>query len=632
MKTINTTLPVYKTIAHQCYERALKGGNNLKVPTISPRHRLPSFQWDAEDDVTGHVVSMEVRDSQTRENVITGWTSTGGTAYNPFVTDGPDILNAVGDFAFDLATSNAITAKAGELFIFVIDVTTTATLDFRCGNGLYCTYNNAHSVTLTTGTYYIPVRCTYDTTNGSILLLDTVGAITFSATILMYREVMDLYFGTLETNIESYTNSAYDTFTSGNRAILESVIKTTAPGVAYAEINGFAAIDATEGDYFRMVCSLILNSGTAPKVVLVDSTGADASNVVTLKSGINYVVVKSTVTDAACELRIRNGDTELTNFRFIATRGIYKLNNHPIEISDDHFQYNGDTLNRLLDSGDYFLRLETAEGYEYWSDWFRVDCVYENLISGWANISYNTFTSSGTTITSAINTGAGTESAQSGTFEIIKDQVIKFITTLNLSSGELPTVAIYSGVNVISNVVQLASGLNEITLTATENSESAFIVIYNTAASNYQTSEAMVIKSYSEKFLTFIFSSSCDLGDIVYEDDFEQTLWLETEVMEPTFPYVEKGQENGDGVFIPTWQRQDKTYNIRTLLIPQYIVDVLHRLKVHETITLTDLLGEVWTVNQIDIEHEWFDNDKYYATATIIADLGEGIVKTGCCS
>ena len=61
-------------------------------------------------------------------------------------------------------------------------------------------------------------------------------------------------------------------------------------------------------------------------------------------------------------------------------------------------------------------------------------------------------------------------------------------------------------------------------------------------------------------------------------------------------------------------------------------MDVLHRLKVHETITLTDLLGEVWTVNQIDIEHEWFDNDKYYATATIIADLGEGIVKTGCCS
>lgn len=631
MKTINTTLPVYKTIAHQCYERALKGGNNLKVPTISPRHRLPSFQWDAEDDVTGHVVSMEVRDSQTRENVITGWTSTGGTAYNPFVTDGPDILNAVGDFAFDLATSNAITAKAGELFIFVIDVTTTAALDFRCGNGLYCTYNNAHSVTLTTGTYYIPVRCTYDTTNGSILLLDTVGAITFSATILMYREVMDLYFGTLETNIESYTNSAYDTFTSGNRAILESVIKTTAPGVAYAEINGFAAIDATEGDYFRMVCSLILNSGTAPKVVLVDSTGADASNVVTLKNGLNYVVVKSTVTDAACELRIRNGDTELTNFRFIPTRGIYKLENQPVEISEDHFQYNGGTLNRLLDAGEYFLRIETQEGYVYWSDWFKADCVYTNLITQWTNVGYETFTSSETAITSAINT-SGSGAAVSDGFTVTNGEKIIVIFYLNLTSGTAPTIVLANSGWSLSDTEASADGLNIIELTAGWDGDAVIWFYNNSTNSNYATYEVMAIRSYSTKYLTINFFNSCDLGDIVYEDSFKQVLYLETEAMEPIFPYTEKGQENGDGEFVPTWQRQDKIYNIRTLLIPQYIVDILHRLKLHDTITLTDLVGDSWTIEQIDIEHEWQFDDKYYAIATIIADLGEGIVKTGCCS
>jgi hypothetical protein len=589
------------------------------------------MQWDAEDDVTGHVVSIEVRDSKTRDNVITGWTNK-GVGYTTFTTDGSDILSAIGAFAGAYTDSNDITAKAGQLFIFKITLTLNAGayVDFRSGNGLNLTYTAGHSLTLTSGTYYLPVRCISDTANGYVRIYDSVGALNFSATIEMYSDVMDLYFGTLETNIDSYTNSAYDTFTAGVRGIIESVIKTTAPGVAYAEINSFGAINATTGDYFRLVCSIVLNSGTAPKIVLVDSTGADASNVVTLKNGLNYVVVKSTVTDAACELRIRNGDTELTNFRFIPTRGIYKLENQPVEISDDHFQYNGDTLNRLLDSGDYFLRLETAEGYEYWSDWFRVDCVYANLITEWINVNYNTFTASGTDLAAANASGAA-EYGITNTFSVIKGETILFLTNLNLTSGELPSVRIADSFNILSNTVQLTTGLNEISLIATDNSDDAYIQIFNSINTNFQFSETFVLRNYSEKFLTINFNNSCDLGDIHYTD-FDQTLWLETEVMEPTFPYVEKGQENGNGVFVPTWQRQDKTYNIRTLLIPQYIVDVLHRLKVHETITLTDLVGDIWAVQQIDIEHEWHDNDKYYAIATIIADLGEGIVKTGCCS
>jgi len=102
--------------------------------------------------------------------------------------------------------------------------------------------------------------------------------------------------------------------------------------------------------------------------------------------------------------------------------------------------------------------------------------------------------------------------------------------------------------------------------------------------------------------------------------------------MEPTFPYREQGQENGNGVFIPTWQRQDKIYQIRTKLLPQYLVDVLHRLKLHDTITLIDTLGDEYTVQEIDVEHEWQFDDKYYALATLSVDLGEGIVNTGCCS
>jgi hypothetical protein len=102
--------------------------------------------------------------------------------------------------------------------------------------------------------------------------------------------------------------------------------------------------------------------------------------------------------------------------------------------------------------------------------------------------------------------------------------------------------------------------------------------------------------------------------------------------MEPVFPYTEKGQENGYGQFIPTFQRQEKNWIIRTLLVPQFIVDVFHRLKLHDTIAITDLVGDLWTVKSIDVEHEWQFSDKYYATAILTVDVGEEIVTTACCT
>jgi hypothetical protein len=219
----------------------------------------------------------------------------------------------------------------------------------------------------------------------------------------------------------------------------------------------------------------------------------------------------------------------------------------------------------------------------------------------------------------------------SNTFQVIKGQTYKLIFFATLNSGSLPNLVLYSTAT-ISNTVAMVAGLNDITFTATGLSEVAYLVINNAGNGNFSTTEMLLINNYSEKYLKFTFSHTCNLGDIIYEDNFEQVLYLESETMEPVFPYIEKGQENGYGKFIPTWQRQDKNFVIRTLLVPQFIVDVLHRLKLHDTITLTDLVGDTWTVEYIEVEHEWQFDDKYYALATMTVGLGEEIVVTGCCT
>jgi hypothetical protein len=298
---------------------------------------------------------------------------------------------------------------------------------------------------------------------------------------------------------------------------------------------------------------------------------------------------------------------------------------------DTYYKYDGDTLKYLLPTGLYYLRITHANAYIYYSDWILVDCVYENQITSMANFDNEVFSTTGTAIT-VQNTAGNGHVYSLPQFDVIKDIPLTVIFYLTYTSGQYPIIDIVSGVSIITNSVNATAGLNIITLTPTGNYNNATIQVHNTLNASFSTTDIYLICGYSDKYLKFAFEHSCDLGEITYDDGFSQVLYLETETMEPTFPYTEKGQENGYGQFVPTFQRQEKTYLIRTMLLPQFIVDVLHRLKLHDTIVLTDLVGDTNTVTDIEVEHEWQFEDKYYALATIIVGLGEEIIVTGCCT
>lgn len=136
--------------------------------------------------------------------------------------------------------------------------------------------------------------------------------------------------------------------------------------------------------------------------------------------------------------------------------------------------------------------------------------------------------------------------------------------------------------------------------------------------------------TYSSKYLIINLHNTYDLGNILYQDSFTQTIWMESETMETLFPTEEEGQKNGEGRFVRTFGRQTKKYNVKTNQVPDYMVDVFHRLRLHDAITLTDLVGDINTVYNLEVEHEWLFDDKYYAKVDLTFDYDETALVSGC--
>ena len=134
------------------------------------------------------------------------------------------------------------------------------------------------------------------------------------------------------------------------------------------------------------------------------------------------------------------------------------------------------------------------------------------------------------------------------------------------------------------------------------------------------------------KYLKFEYWNTCDLGNIYYRGGQQFIFYLDADVGEPIHEEVEEGQENGDGDFIPTYRRQMKRYRILTGLIPDFLIDAIQRMKLHDHIELTFKSGEVEQIYNIDVEPEWqFEKYAWQGTVTITFDIDESITVGACC-
>jgi hypothetical protein len=112
--------------------------------------------------------------------------------------------------------------------------------------------------------------------------------------------------GNPEDYLLTWANVDYATFTSLAKAITSAI---SASGTKYALSNTFAI---TSGEEYIIITYLVLNSGQAPLVLLVDSTVSNISNVVALAAGLNIITLTATGSSVAGKLRIVN--TDATNY------------------------------------------------------------------------------------------------------------------------------------------------------------------------------------------------------------------------------------------------------------------------------------------------------------------------------
>jgi hypothetical protein len=306
-------------------------------------------------------------------------------------------------------------------------------------------------------------------------------------------------------------------------------------------------------------------------------------------------------------------------------------------LAHDYFTYDAATLNYLLPVGIYYLKIKTDNSYIYYSEWFKVDCVYTNLLTdpdGTAT-DYDHFTNVDTAITVAINDAGDGSTKSNEITNVFKGDILKCYFYLTNNAGELPKVCILDfGGSALSNEVNAVAGLNDITFTLTANATNTFPVLNfrNTTTSDWLTTEILLTRNYSTKYLTINFHNDCDFGDIYYHGGFDQTLWFKSEPMESVFPLEESGITNGEGQVIRTFARQTKKYIVRTDKMPDYMVDVFNRMRLHDFIELIDLVGDTNTVYNLEVEHEWLAPDRYYAQINLTFDYDETVVIGGCCN
>ena len=260
MKTIITTLPIYDKIEKQCYERSKHSGNGI-VPVLTPRHRLPSFQWKDGTDGAATVSKIEMID------------------------------------------------KDGDTY---------------------------------------------------------------------YRNLFD-----------NWVNATFDTFVSSGLNIISAINSDGGNDNAGIYIGAVPHIHSPAGTVVTFKGFLTLNSGGAPSVdVYYNGIVVDT---VALTAGLNTITYTSAgALEIFFSIRAAGGNC---NFSFTEVEvGYANINtwfsslpsSHAIT-GDVYFQYKGDTLNYLLPVGEYYLKITMNTGHVYYSEWLKVDCVYENLITGLQN-------------------------------------------------------------------------------------------------------------------------------------------------------------------------------------------------------------------------------------------------------
>lgn len=158
-------------------------------------------------------------------------------------------------------------------------------------------------------------------------------------------------------------------------------------------------------------------------------------------------------------------------------------------------------------------------------------------------------------------------------------------------------------------------------------------------------SELITIKDFipSQSPYTMIeWSNKCDLSDIVYQPvngcSYTNRLYIEGELAKPEYPFKEESQEDGNYNINVIFQKWEKQSSLMFPKCPEFIVDALTGIRLHDSVTITKSIREKQfkVLAPIEIEKVEFEIASVFSDCATNVNLKlllkDQVVDSTCCT
>lgn len=179
------------------------------------------------------------------------------------------------------------------------------------------------------------------------------------------------------------------------------------------------------------------------------------------------------------------------------------------------------------------------------------------------------------------------------------DRFLPFVVTRPTTGQGLDCILVYSAVTdqLVTTVVPAS-----VTIAVYTDAINDYYVYFGAAISGLnlpcgryyldvkgQVSEVFGVVDNLSAFLKIEWKNSADIAGLPYSLGFMQRLYLNAAIGQPSYPYREEGEKDGNGEFVPLNRSVAKTWQFDTQLVPEFLLDVLQSLTLHDTVTIGSL-------------------------------------------
>lgn len=178
--------------------------------------------------------------------------------------------------------------------------------------------------------------------------------------------------------------------------------------------------------------------------------------------------------------------------------------------------------------------------------------------------------------------------------------------------------------------------------------EGCYYSIIKDSNGNLYYSEVITVLDFNPNaspYFILEWFNSCDITDVIYHSvagacgPYKNRLYLPDAVLtRPEYPFIESGEEDGNQNFHATFQKLRKQTNLISYKLPEYIIDALNGVKLHNTIQYYYPIRQKQVTLDAAVEVDTVDADVTYVVndcfgnVTLKMTLKEIFVDETCCN